>query len=181
MGHEYLGITSFTGRYRWLSNFWTVTVRGTDGRPYRTVEHGYVAAKCMFVTDRIAVQALHTPGAAKRFGRNVRLRPEWAAEGFRLLIMKMLLIQKFADPTLRSELLETGGMPLIEGNTWGDTFWGESPLGTGSNHLGKLIMRIRDDLMRTELLNYTPEALDQDTWTDPYVGDDEWKYYGKGV
>ena len=35
---------------------------------------------------------------------------------------------------------------LIEGNTWGDTFWGQVD-GKGENKLGKLLMKIRDELM----------------------------------
>jgi predicted NAD-dependent protein-ADP-ribosyltransferase YbiA (DUF1768 family) len=34
---------------------------------------------------------------------------------------------------------------LIEGNWWGDTYWGVCN-GVGENHLGKLLMKIRDYL-----------------------------------
>jgi len=34
---------------------------------------------------------------------------------------------------------------LIEGNTWGDTYWGVCR-GRGSNNLGKLLMKIREVL-----------------------------------
>ena len=32
---------------------------------------------------------------------------------------------------------------IVEENTWGDTFWGVCK-GVGENHLGKLLMEIRD-------------------------------------
>jgi predicted NAD-dependent protein-ADP-ribosyltransferase YbiA (DUF1768 family) len=35
---------------------------------------------------------------------------------------------------------------LIEENTWGDTFWGICK-GQGENHLGRLLMQIRDELL----------------------------------
>jgi len=35
-----------------------------------------------------------------------------------------------------------GNRDLVEGNDWGDTYWGQCK-GRGQNHLGKLIMRIR--------------------------------------
>lgn len=52
---------------------------------------------------------------------------------------------KFDDPTLYALLLGTGDAVLIEGNTWGDTFWGVC--GTkGANVLGKLLMKYREKL-----------------------------------
>ena len=35
---------------------------------------------------------------------------------------------------------------LIEGNEWGDTFWGTCD-GIGENHLGKILMRIRNEMV----------------------------------
>ena len=37
--------------------------------------------------------------------------------------------------------------PIIEDNTWGDTYWGRCR-GTGSNHLGQILEETRDALMR---------------------------------
>jgi hypothetical protein len=36
-------------------------------------------------------------------------------------------------------------MILIEGNTWGDTFWGVCN-GVGENNLGKTLMNVREIL-----------------------------------
>jgi predicted NAD-dependent protein-ADP-ribosyltransferase YbiA (DUF1768 family) len=60
--------------------------------------------------------------------------------------MHNLIKQKFSDAALRELLMKTSPVKLIEGNTWGDTFWGECPLGTGKNMLGKLLMYERDGL-----------------------------------
>ena len=46
-------------------------------------------------------------------------------------------------------LLSTGNAELIEGNWWNDTFWGICR-GKGENHLGKILMNIRNQL--TEML-----------------------------
>ena len=36
---------------------------------------------------------------------------------------------------------------LEEGNTWHDTFWGvDAKTGEGQNHLGKILMKIREEL-----------------------------------
>jgi predicted NAD-dependent protein-ADP-ribosyltransferase YbiA (DUF1768 family) len=45
-------------------------------------------------------------------------------------------------------LQETRPYELIEGNNWGDKFWGQSPLGTGRNELGKILMSVRDDITK---------------------------------
>lgn len=62
-----------------------------------------------------------------------------------LLVMRDLLQQKFSNGILREQLLATGDQELIEGNTWGDTFWGVCN-GEGQNVLGKMLMNIREEL-----------------------------------
>jgi predicted NAD-dependent protein-ADP-ribosyltransferase YbiA (DUF1768 family) len=59
--------------------------------------------------------------------------------------MRDLLRQKFAHPELRRLLLATGDAELVEGNTWGDRFWGVCA-GRGQNHLGRLLMAIRAEI-----------------------------------
>jgi ribA/ribD-fused uncharacterized protein len=137
-------ITSFQGEYRWLSNFWPSRVRGPGGLWYETVEHAYVAAKSKDREVWKHVQKLETPGKAKRFGRSIDLRPDW--DIVKLLEMASFQEQKYSHPELWEKLKATEGREIIEGNTWGDTFWGQSPLGNGHNHLGKIIMSIRDDI-----------------------------------
>lgn len=45
---------------------------------------------------------------------------------------------------LKQKLLSTGNALLIEGNTWGDTYWGICN-GRGQNKLGKILTRVRND------------------------------------
>ena len=49
------------------------------------------------------------------------------------------------NPELRDALLATGNSLLIEGNTWGDYFWGKVN-GHGENHLGLILMDVREKL-----------------------------------
>jgi hypothetical protein len=57
--------------------------------------------------------------------------------------MGLLLMQKFTrHPQLARELVGTGDAELVEGNTWGDEFWGVCN-GRGSNQLGRLLMEVR--------------------------------------
>lgn len=133
-------IDSFQGEYRWLSNFWPALVI-FDGDYYPTVEHAYQAAKTTDRSARIRIHRAETPGLAKKLGRGLAMRPDW--DTFKLEVMLILLRQKFTDPELRRKLLETGDRELIEGNTWGDRFWGVCG-GTGENHLGKILMHVRE-------------------------------------
>ena len=49
--------------------------------------------------------------------------------------------------TVRQALIDTGDQELIEGNWWGDRFWGvDLKTNQGQNHLGMLLMKIRSEL-----------------------------------
>lgn len=134
-------IESFQGEHRFLSNFWNVYVT-YDGEIYPTVEHAYQAAKTLEPEFRKAI-CYATTGQAKRMGRKVPMRKDW--DVIKLGVMDNLLRQKFADPELQELLLATGDADLIEGNTWGDYYWGVCN-GEGQNWLGKLLVAIREDI-----------------------------------
>lgn len=134
-------ILSFTGKHRWLSNFYPVSIL-FEGTVYPSVEHAYVAAKTEVVALRALVPTM-TAGEAKRFGRRLILRANW--DDLKLGIMEQLLRTKFEDAALRAQLKATGIAPLVEGNTWRDRYWG-TYMGQGENHLGKLLMKIRAGL-----------------------------------
>ena len=58
--------------------------------------------------------------------------------------------QKFTEnEDLKIKLLQTGLEPIVEGNTWGDTYWGKCK-GVGQNKLGQILMRIRNELYEQE-------------------------------
>lgn len=139
-------ISEFKGKYRFLSNFHPIKVE-FEGDSYLSVEHAYQAAKTVDPLERLDIHVAPTAAEAKKRGKKVTLRPEWDDPKFRLATMKALLVQKFNDPDLREALLATYPQELVEGNWWGDVFWGMCR-GKGENHLGKLLMEIRDDLKR---------------------------------
>ena len=80
--------------------------------------------------------------AAKRLGRKVHMRPDW--ESVKLDIMEEILRIKFSDPELARKL-KAVDEPIVEENTWHDTFWGVCD-GKGENHLGRLLEKIKKDL-----------------------------------
>lgn len=43
------------------------------------------------------------------------------------------------------QLIDTGNIEIEEHNEWNDTYWGICN-GYGENHLGKIIMQVRDEL-----------------------------------
>lgn len=135
-------IDNFEGEFRFLSNFWPSVVH-FEGMEFNSVEHAYQAAKTLDKDLRMKIRNAKTPNDAKRLGKKVDLRADWETE--KLSIMFGLLRQKFENPELRQKLLATGDAELIEGNWWGDTFWGVCR-GRGKNHLGRLLMNIRDQV-----------------------------------
>jgi ribA/ribD-fused uncharacterized protein len=138
-------IFGFHGRFRFLSNFFPVK-HGVyfEGHRYPTSEHAYQAGKTVLPLERALIMDAKSPGEAKRLGSEVRLRPKW--EDLKLIHMEGCLRGKFKAGTLLAEMLiNTGDAKIVEANTWGDTFWGRCR-GTGKNHLGCLLMDIREDL-----------------------------------
>lgn len=136
-------IKSFAGSHRYLSNFFPVIVE-LNYKYYTSVEHAYQAAKTLDLEDREKIRKVLYAREAKRLGRKVALRKDW--EEIKLLVMRSLLEQKFTkNSTLGLLLQNTGPQELIEGNNWGDTFWGVCR-GVGENHLGKILMEIRSEL-----------------------------------
>ena len=135
-------INEFRGQYRFLSNFYPCLIE-FEGNVYISVEHAFQAAKTLDEDWRESIFWARTPSDAKRIGRKVPLREDW--EEIKLSVMENLLRQKFNIFDFKSALLATGDEELIEGNWWGDTFWGVCN-GQGENHLGKLLMKIRSEI-----------------------------------
>lgn len=141
-------IIHFEGDYRFLSNFWPCSIE-YEGAVYKSVEAAYQSAKTLDPKEREAVRACETPGQAKRMGKKVVVRSDW--EGVKVCIMRALVILKFKDPELRARLLATGVKKLVEGNSWGDRFWGatwdrDEKVLVGRNALGMILMGVRDDI-----------------------------------
>lgn len=134
-------IDRFDGKYRFLSNFWMVQV-DWNGIAWPSTEHAYQAAKTLDVNEQRRILEAKTPGEAKRLGRKVTLRPDW--DEIRDDVMTSVVMAKFVqNPDLMKRLTDTHPTILIEGNNWGDTFWGVCN-GVGENRLGKILMDIRD-------------------------------------
>lgn len=136
-------ITSFRGGYGWLSNFHPCTVH-FEGMAFPSSEHAYQAAKVWRDARLPFTHPELTPGQAKRKGAGVNLRPGWDDD--RVWVMRAVVLDKFTrNPDLARLLLRTGTAELVEGNDWGDRFWGVC-YGEGENHLGRILMSVRKRL-----------------------------------
>lgn len=125
---------------------------------YPTIEHAFQAAKTLNIKERIRISKLGSPSAAKKAGRNVKLRPDW--EEIKLAVMYICLCAKFADEAWYRELKLTGEEEIVEWNSWGDKVWGipchQTDIGLyvpyeklrGENLLGRLLMHCRNHSRR---------------------------------
>jgi ribA/ribD-fused uncharacterized protein len=131
--------------YEFLSNFYPCDVVHY-GLRFGNAEAAFQASKCAYESDRFAFMPFN--GAqAKRRGKRVALRRDW--ETVKVRVMKEVVREKFTqNPDLAAKLLSTESAVLCEKNTWHDTFWGVDMNGNGDNHLGKILMEIRDELRK---------------------------------
>lgn len=137
-----MAIKEFRGKYYFLSNFYEAKV-SWDGVEYLNNESAFQSAKVLDRETRLKFSNLD-PSQGKRKGRNVRLRHDW--EKVKFDIMYEICYAKFTqNEDLKQRLLDTKDEYLEEGNTWGDKIWG-TVSGVGQNNLGKILMRVRDDL-----------------------------------
>lgn len=135
-------IDSFRGKYYFLSNFYYSPIK-IDGLLFKSVEAAFQAAKTTDLALRKSMESLN-PGQAKKLGRRLKLREDW--QDVKEQVMLDLLRIKFAPGSeLSSCLLGTGDQLLVEGNSWGDRYWGVCR-GQGANRLGQLLMQVRSEL-----------------------------------
>ncbi len=161
-----VAITRFAGEHDFLSNFHPSPLALATGDVVPTVEHAYQAYKT-HVNSIEFERIVHasTPGEAKRLGRAVTLRPDW--EAVKLDVMRWLLALKFMPGSaLGARLLATGDRALVEGNSWGDVYWGVCD-GIGRNWLGHLLVARRAELRAEENAVSTREnavSHEEDRW-----------------
>jgi hypothetical protein len=133
-------IDSFRGPYAFLSNFYHF-----DCSRRSTVEHYYQAAKATTKLDEDWILSAPTPVIAKSRGRQIKLCDGW--EEKRDTVMLTFVRLKFRSNTALARLLiDTYPSRLVEGNHWGDTYWGVCR-GVGKNRLGEILMRVRAELL----------------------------------
>jgi ribA/ribD-fused uncharacterized protein len=137
--------------YGCFSNFSAHSVE-LAGRSWLTAEHYYQAQKFLG-SDRDLFDRIHaapTPEAAAKLGRSHThaYRPDW--EQSKLAVMGEVVRDKFQrHRDIQQILIATGDCLLIEDSPV-DYFWGCGADRTGANHLGQILMCVRDELRRAE-------------------------------
>lgn len=140
-------ITQFRDEYRFLSNFYLIDIE-YKGRIFPSTEHAYMSEKSNDITwKEYCANKNISPSDVKKNSKLIRLIDGW--DEIKLSVMEDVLRIKFKDENLKKLLLDTGNQNIQEGNTWKDRFWGVdlnvNP-NFGENHLGRLIMKIRDEI-----------------------------------
>lgn len=137
-------VPSFRGDYEFLSNFYASPIRTASGLVYPSSEHAYQAMKTTSSSTRRFMATISPVGRVKKFGQTVAVRDCW--DDLKLRAMYKVLKAKFSQNlNLAMALIDTCDAVLVEGNYWGDRFWGVCD-GTGDNNLGLILMRVRSEL-----------------------------------
>lgn len=124
-----------------------------QGRQWPTVEHYYQAQKFAGTPQVQLMETIYqapTPGTAAHIGRDPhhRVRGDWETVKWEVMYVGVKL--KFSHHRdLQAILLNTGHEELVE-NSPVDYYWGCGEDHSGLNHLGRLLMQIRQEL-RQEL------------------------------
>lgn len=138
-------IHEFRDDTRWLSNFTKCKIE-INGVIYPSVENAYMSMKSRDKEWKKRCVTL-SPAQSKVEANKIQLRENW--DEVRIQAMNHCLKQKFNQEPFKSKLIATGNENIQEGNVWNDTFWGidltQTP-NVGENHLGRLIMNIRETL-----------------------------------
>lgn len=142
---EILDFYSTKKPYGEFSNFSGFPVY-VDGEWWSTSEHYYQAQKYETEELRDWVQFAPGPMEAANRGRDPRFpkRDDW--DEVKDSFMEKVLFDKYTrHPELRELLLSTGESHIYE-HTTNDCYWGDCGDRTGKNHLGLLLMKVRDSL-----------------------------------
>jgi len=133
------------GKYAFLSNYYPCKVP-YEGIWYSNSEAAFQAQKEKSPRRRKLYREA-PPNIAKQMGRRAELREGW--EIIKDKIMYEVVKAKFQhNSQLRQQLLEVTE-PIVEDNTWNDTYWGKCN-GKGANKLGEILERVRDEFMEQE-------------------------------
>jgi len=148
-GNQSEPIMEFRGNYAFLSNMWLCAFE-YEGLIWNSSEAAYQAMKDGTRHYWRIVRDM-TAGDAKRYGRRIKIRKDW--DDIKIRIMTDIVFCKFSQNNyLKIMLLDTGDRLIVEGNRWGDQFWGVSN-GHGRNELGRILMYARDILRHKKIYN----------------------------
>jgi ribA/ribD-fused uncharacterized protein len=113
---------------------------------YMTSEHAYHTEK---FTDSEIIEKIKNARSAHdafRISREYEneVRPDWL--DIRVAVMEDIIRAKVAQhPYVKEKLIESGDREIIE-DSWRDAFWGWGPNKDEQNQLGKIWMKVREEI-----------------------------------
>ena len=137
--------------YYEFTNFYPAPI-DLDGKTWPTTEHYFQAQKFIGTSFPEVIRNFERPRQAFDLSRNPTVsrwrRKDW--EDIKINIMRKALLAKFTQhKRLRQLLLSTRDNMLIEHTPY-DKFWGDGGDGSGENHLGMILMEIRQLLINLQ-------------------------------
>lgn len=138
-------IDAFRGRYQIFANPYPCKIR-LYGFEFASGEIAYQVLKLRSMKRKRYIAEKYTHSDWREVKAYVNSHTElWDFRFDGDFTMAEVLEVKFAKPVFRQRLLDTYPIPLMEGNTWYDAYWGYSwHLKYGKNALGNLLMGIRE-------------------------------------
>lgn len=125
-----------------------------DGVVFPTVEHAY---QCQRYTDRKIIEEIrnaHSPVKAWKISskyKHVQIS-DFKKEDYKLKVMENLMRLKVEQhEEIRSALIDSGDLEIVKHIVTpppGDGFWDDGEDGKGLNHIGKIWMKIREELKK---------------------------------
>lgn len=130
-----------------FSNFSSFAVEWR-GRLWQTAEHAFQAAHFMENNLEIVeeIYKAHSADDSKRIAHKNKYPEDWDSQ--KIAIMEEICRCKVEqNPYVKKKLLQTGTVEIIEDSPK-DDFWGWGPDKNGRNELGKIWMRLREQMMK---------------------------------
>ena len=123
------------------------------GRLWPTSEHAYQAARFSGVCSELEEKCFQARSAHEAYrlmqANRDKERPNWMEE--KPAVMYEICRAKLEqNPYVKQKLLETQEALIVEDSPF-DSFWGWGPEKNGRNELGKVWMRLRDEMKESGL------------------------------
>jgi ribA/ribD-fused uncharacterized protein len=138
----------YEGIFYMFSNFAAFAVEWKD-EVWMTSEHAYQAEKFLDSELREQIRNTRSPYDAKMLAQELddKKREDWREVN--LSIMEEIVRAKLNQhPYIQKKLMDTGAKTIIETSPY-DDFWGWGPHKDGQNHLGKIWMKLREEILQS--------------------------------
>jgi ribA/ribD-fused uncharacterized protein len=141
----YFFVTAFSPLDNWSAHAIKIW-----GKVFPTSEHAYHYSKYESTAPEVAAEILAAPSPWKEMQidrQNAKQRrSDW--EDVKLDIMTEIVKAKvMQNEDVKERLLKTDNKQIFENSPW-DKFWGLGSDGKGQNHMGKILMEIRQELTK---------------------------------